>query len=213
MKRLPISLATLAAFAGSLGASDGRLFYSREFPGSKPAYIQVTLTKAGEAEYREAVDDDLPVKFTLDAASVKEVYGLAEKLEFFKHPLESPLKVAFMGTKTFRFENGGGKTEVKFNYTEDKDAQALQDWFERMAESAQHRIELERTVKYDRLGVVHALLLLESAIERDRVVALEQFLPLLDRVVANENYMHTARVRASEIAEGIRAMKPPTKSP
>jgi len=208
MKRLLISLAVLAALAGTLLAADGRLFYSREFPGSKPDYIQVTLTRAGEAEYREAVDDDQPVRFTLDAASAQEIYGLAEKLEFFKHPLESPLKVAFMGTKTFRLDGGGAeKSEVKFNFSENKDAQALLEWFERMAESAQHRIELERTVKYDRLGVVNALMLLESALTRDRVVAPEQFLPLLDRVVANESYMHTARVRASEIADGIRAMK------
>jgi hypothetical protein len=212
MKRLPISLLALAAAACGLGAADGRLFYSREFPGSTPAYIQVTLTKDGDAEYREAVDDDLPVKFKLDSATAQEIYGLAEKLEFFKHPIESPLKVAFMGTKTFRLESGAGKTEVKFNYTENKDAQALQDWFERMAESSQHRVELERTAKYDRLGVVNALTLLESALERDRVVAPEQFLPLLDRIVANENYMHTARARASEIAEGIRAMKQPTKT-
>jgi hypothetical protein len=207
MKQLPILLITVAAFAGGLFAADGRLFYSREFPGSTPAYIQVTLTKAGDAEYRESVDDDLPVKFKLDADSVTEVYGLAEKLGFFKHPLESPAKVAFMGTKTFRIEDGDKKTEVKFNYSESKDAQALQDWFERMAESAENRIELERTVKYDRLGVVNALMVLESALERDRVVAPEQFLPLLDRIIANENFMHTARARASEIAEGIRAMK------
>jgi len=208
-KRAVVALIALAAFAGGLSAADGRLFYSREFPGSKPDYIQVTVTKAGEAEYREAVDDDLPVKFTLDAANTQELYDLAGKLEFFRHPIESAAKVAFMGTKTFRLENGGEKTEVKYNYTENKDAQALQEWFERMAESAQHRIELERTVKYDRLGVVNALILLESALERDRVVAPEQFLPLLDRIVANENFMHTARARASEIADGIRAMKRP----
>ncbi len=208
MKRLPILLLAVSAFA-----ADGRLFYSREFPGSKPDYIQVTLTKTGDVEYREAVDDDLPVKFTLPPECVDEVYGLAGKLDGFKRPLESQLKVAFMGTKTFRLEDGAGKTEVKYNYTENKDAQALQDWFERMAESAQHLTELERTAKYDRLGVVNALAILESALERDRVVAPEQFLPLLDRIVANENYMHTARARASEIAEGIRAMKQPAKPP
>jgi hypothetical protein len=208
MKRLHILAIWLAVSAGCLLAADSHLFYSREFPGSTPAYLSVTVTKSGDAEYREAVDDDLPVKFKLDAESMQEIWGLAEKLGFFKHPVESPAKVAFMGTKTFRLENGTEKNEVKYNYTELKEAQALQDWFERMAESAQHRIELERTAKYDRLGVVNALTLLESALERDRIVAPEQFLPLLDRIIANENFMHAARARASEIAEGIRAMKP-----
>jgi hypothetical protein len=192
-------------FASALFAGDGaRLFYSREFPGSAPPYLQVTLAKDGAAEYREAVDDDLPVKFKLSEADTEEVFALAGKLDYFKHPVESPLKVAFMGAKTFRYEDGDKKTEVKYNYSADVSAQALQDWFEKMAESAQHRVDVERAAKYDHLGVMKALLLLESAMERGRIVGQEQFLPILDRIVDNENYMHTARARASEIAEAIR---------
>lgn len=77
-----------------------------------------------------------------------------------------------------------------------------------MAESAQHRIDVERAAKYDRLGVVKALTLLESALERKRLVGMDQFLPILDRIAKNENYMHTARAQASEIAEAIRNPKP-----
>jgi hypothetical protein len=192
--------------AGLLSAADDpKLFYSRDFPGSTPAYIQVIVQKNGDADYREAKDDELPLKFKLTPAEVDEVFGLAEKLDRFKHPLEAPVKVAFMGTKTFAWEEGDKKTEVKFNYSADTTAQALQDWFERMAESAEHRIELERAAKYDHLGVFKALMLLGSALQRGRLVAPDQFLPLLDRVARNETYMHTARARAAEIAESIRA--------
>ena len=135
-------------FANVLFAGDGpRLFYSRSFPGSVPAYFEVTLEQNGDAEYREAPDEDDPLKFHLTQAEAHDVFGLAEKLDYFKHPLESPVKVAFMGTKTFRYENGERKGEVKFNYSEDLQARDLLDWFERMGESAQHRIELERTAK------------------------------------------------------------------
>src|ERR1700674_4497334 len=84
------------------GADAPRIFYSKAFPGSVPAYVQITLENRGDAEYREAVDDDSPLKFKLAEAEVNEVYGLAEKLDYFKRPVESGLKVAFMGTKTFR---------------------------------------------------------------------------------------------------------------
>ncbi|HWD00408.1 MAG TPA: hypothetical protein VG456_26810 [Candidatus Sulfopaludibacter sp.] len=196
--------------AGVLLAGDPSLFYSRDFPGSTPAYIQVTLEKNGDADYREAKDDELPLKFKLTPEEVTEVFALAEKLDRFKRPLEAPVKVAFMGTKTFGWEEGDKKTEVKFNYSTDLSAQALQDWFERMAESAEHRIELERAAKYDHLGVFKALMLLGSALERGRLVAPEQYLPMLDRVAKNESYMHTARARAAEIAEYIRAGKDPS---
>jgi hypothetical protein len=196
-------------FANLLFAGDGaRLFYSRSFPGSVPAYFQVTLDQNGDAEYREAPDEDNPLKFHLTEADTHEVFGLAEKLDYFKHPLESPVKVAFMGAKTFRYENGDRKSEAKFNFTEDPQAKELLDWFERMGESADHRIELERTAKYDRLGVLKALLLLESAMDRKRLVGMDQYLPMLERIAKNESYMHTARARVAEIAEAIRNPKP-----
>src|SRR5271157_3625955 len=196
-------------FASVLFAGDGpRLFNSRAYPGSVPAYLQVTLEPGGDVEYREAPEEDDPLKFRLTEAETHEVFGLAEKLEYFKHPLESPAKVAFMGTKIFRWENGDRKSEVKFNFSDDPAARDLMDWFERMGESAQHRIELERTAKYDRLGVLKALLLLESALDRKRLVGLDQYLPMLDRIAKNESYMHTARARAAEIAEAIRNPKP-----
>ena len=196
-------------FASVAFAADGpRLFYSRTFPGSSPAYFDITLENNGDTVYREAVDDELPSKFHLSEAETKEVFALADKLDHFKHPLESPLKVAFMGNKVFRYEQGTEKTEVKFNYTEDLDGQALQDWFEKMAESAQQRDNLERAAKYDHLGVMHAMDLLASAYERKRLVAVEQFLPILDRVAKNETYMHQARALAAELAEAIRKGQP-----
>jgi hypothetical protein len=195
--------------ASVLSAGDGaRLFFSKSFPNSVPAYTQVTVDKGGNVEYREAEDDEQPLKFKLTDAETQQLYGLAGKLDYFKRPLESPLKVAFMGTKTFRYEDGGQKTETKFNYSEDLTAKELLDWFERIAESAQHRIQLERAAKYDKLGVFKALGLLESALDRKRLVAPDQYLPMLDRISKNETYMHTARARAAEIAETIRNPKP-----
>jgi hypothetical protein len=204
MKRSLLLLFTSMLFAGE----GPRLVLTKSFPHSVPEFMQVTLDKAGAIEYREAADDENPLKYQLTAAEATQVFGLADKLDHFKRPLESGLKVAFMGTKTFRYEDGEQKTEAKFNYSEDPAAKELLDWFERMAESAQHRIDLDRAAKYDRLGVVKALLLLESAIDRKRLVGLEQYLPTLDRISKNETYMHTARARAAEIAEAIRANKP-----
>jgi hypothetical protein len=112
-----------------------------------------------------------------------------------------------MGAKTLRYEDGGQKGEIQFNYTEDPSARELQDWFERMAESAQYRIGLERAAKYDKLGVPQALGLLWSAMDHNRLVAKEQFLPMLDRIANNETYMHASRVSAAELAAAIRKPK------
>ena len=196
------------AFCAAAWAADvPRIVYSKSFPKSNPAYIGITVDKGGAGEYREAVDDDNPVKFKLPESDVNEIFGLATKLEYFRRPLESPLKVAFMGTKTFRFESDTEKGEVKFNYSEDPAAQALNDWFEKIAESEQRYIDLERTAKYERLGVMDSILQLEISLDRKRLVDPRQFLPLLDRVAKNESYLHQARIRAAAVADTIRAMK------
>jgi len=204
MKAIFVLFSMLTCASVLYAGDTPQLFYSRSFPGSKPDYIQVVLDKSGEAVYQEAVDDDLPLKFKLTPEETQQVFALADKLDRFKHPLESPLKVAFMGAKTFRFIDGDQKSEAKFNYSEDLSAQQLQDWFERMAESAEHRIDLERAAKYDHLGVDRALLGLTAAFESGRTVAPEQFLPMLDRIAKNETYMHQSRARAAELAEAIR---------
>jgi len=202
----------LLLVAGPLLAGDGeRLFYSKSFPGSNPAYMQVTVEKSGAVEYREAPDDDSPLVYKLTTAETVEVFGLADKMDHFKTPVESGLKVAFMGKKTFRWENGAEKHEVEFNYSEDPNAKLMWEWFERMTESALHRINLDRAAKYDKLGVFKAVITLGAALDRKRLVGLEQYLPTLDRIIKNESYMHTARVRASEIAEAIRAGAPPAQ--
>jgi len=188
-------------------ADPPRLFFSKSFPGSTPAYVEISVDRNGNAVYKEAADDDQPLKFQIAQSDTDAMFGLADKLGHFNHPLESPLKVAFMGMKTFRFEAGAEKQEVKFNYSEDLDAAALLDWFERIAETEQHVINLERAVKYDKLGVNEALLLVQISLEHKRLVAPQQLLPLLDRVVKNDSYMHMARERAAAVAEAIRAAK------
>jgi len=202
--RWALLLAVLPLFAAG---DPPRLFFSKSFPGSAPAYVEIALERNGNAVYKEAADDDQPVKFQVGETDTNAIFGLADKLGHFNHPLESPLKVAFMGMKTLRFDAGPERQEVKFNYSEDPDAQALLDWFERISETEQHVINLERTVKYDKLGVNEALLLVQISYERKRLVAPQQLLPLLDRVVKNDSYMHMARERAAGLAEAIRAAK------
>jgi len=196
-----------------LQAADPRLVFIKSFPGSTPAYVEISVEKNGDVVYKEAPDDNNPISIQLASADCETMFALADKLDRFTRPLESGLKVAFMGKKTFRYEdNSPGEKQshdVQFNYSADLNALALLDWFERIAESERDFIELERTVKYDKLGVQDALIQVEATRDQKRLVAPQQYLPLLDRVVKNESYLHMARERAASFAGEIRALTPP----
>jgi hypothetical protein len=200
-------LAAVAAWA----AEGPRIVYSKSFPGSSPAFVEIRVEREGNCEYREAPDEDNPLKFRLAGPEVDAIFALADRLDRFRRPLESNLKVAMMGIKTFRFEEGAARNEVKFNYSLDEDARALADWFERMVETEQHLIHLERTARFDKLGVYRVILNLEASHDRKRLVAVDQFLPLLDRIAKNESYVHMARERAAALAEALRAPKAKTE--
>jgi len=195
----------LAAIAGvALGADGPRVTYTKIFPGSDPAYMAITVDKGGAVTYREAKDEE-PETFTLEADAVRAIFDLAEKLGHFKRPLESGLKVARTGDKTFRWESGGEASEVKFNYSLDENAKTLQDWFERISESERAMMNLSRAMRFDKLGVNDAVLRVDTAWSQKRLLGREQFLPLLDRIAKNEGFVNLARERAARLADALRA--------
>jgi hypothetical protein len=203
-----IALAVIAA--ACLHAQDApKLFYSKSFPGSTPAYMEIQLTEKGEIEYREAPGEDNPITFKLTAGEAARIFDLAARLGHFDRKLESGLAVAKMGEKTFRWTRGAETREQKFNYSLDPDAQALLDWFERIGESALRFIDLERTAQFDKLGVNRSILLLEALWDRGRLVGPDQFLPLLDKIAKHTSYLNMARERAAKLAAIFRDPPPP----
>ena len=194
-----IRYAWLILLVWPLAGQEGTIFYSKSFPKSKPEYMEIIVEPTGEAIYKESAEDEQPVKFKLLPDEVKTVWGLAAKVDFFQKTLESGLPVARMGEKTYRYTNGATKNEVKFNYSQDLDAQALQDWFERMTETVNLYFDLERTAKFERLGVDRALLHLEAAWDKKRLVSYEVYYPLLNRIIKNDSYLNMARDRAARM--------------
>ena len=135
------------------------------------------------------------------------MFELAAQLDHFKRPIESGLKVANMGAKTFRWEENGAANEQKYNYSVDESAKALQDWFEAITETERLFAELKRAARHDKLGVHDALINIEAEWFNRRLVGADQFLPLLDEIAQNEVYLHMARQRAAQLGEAIRASK------
>lgn len=195
-----------ALLAGSVLAAAPNLIYTRSFPGSDPDYIYVNVDRSGAVLYKESPKDDQPLKAQLQDADAASLFDLAEKLDYFKSPIESGLKVANTGKKTFRYEGkNAAPTEVTFNYSTNESAQALLARFEQIAATERAYIELDRAVHYDKLGVNDALAEIESLWLRKQLVAPQQFLPLLARISTHESFMHLVRDRAARLRDEFTA--------
>jgi hypothetical protein len=164
----------------------------------------VWVDQSGDGQYKESPDDDQPVPVRLEASEAEQVFALAEKLSHFSSPLESGLKVAFTGNKTFRYVDGTARPGVTFNYTRNPDGQALLKLFEGIAQTARHLINLERASRFDRLGVDAALNNMHDSFTRGQLVGARTLLPVLDRIASNKSLINRARERAAELGAAIR---------
>ncbi len=201
------TLAAVLFVASSVFGSTPALVFTKSFPGSEPAFVSLRVDQTGALEYKESPKDDHPVVAQLQPSDTSELFAMAEKLNYFKSPLESGLKVANTGKKTFRYEDGDGKTtEVSFNYSTDETAAKLLEHFEQIASSERAYLELDRTVHFDKLGVNDALANIESLWLHKQLAAPAQFIPLLDRIAGHESFMHLARDRAARLKDQFTAV-------
>jgi hypothetical protein len=211
-----LALPLLAVFAACAFPSAGvaaeapRIVYTKSFPGSSPAFMSITVDRDGSAIYNETEDPDNAEKFRIEATVLEKMFDLAEKLDHFKNPLESGLKVANLGRKTFIWEDGGAKSQATFNYSLSEDAKALTELMENAGDSIRMLVDLRRVIRHDRLGVNASILKIQAAWDSKRLVGTPDFLPILDQVASNEALIHMARERAAQVADGIRATSNPT---
>ncbi len=207
------ALALIVASCLPIFAGTPKLIFTRSFPGSTPEYFSVSIDRTGELQYKESTTDDQAVTAHLQEAETAPLFSMAEKLDYFKSPLESGLKVANTGKKTFRYEDGNGAvTETSFNYSTNETARQLLDRFEQIGASERAYVELDSAIHYDKLGVNEALANIESLWLRKQLAAPLQFIPLFNRITAHESFMHLARERAAKLKDEFQAPPPSASS-
>ncbi|HEX7358900.1 MAG TPA: hypothetical protein VF283_00275 [Bryobacteraceae bacterium] len=182
-----------------LWAASATITYTRNFPGSQPPYFSVSVDRSGALQYKESPKDNHPVRAQLPKADTDAIFSMARKLGYFKKPLESHLKVANTGKKTFRYQNGAASSETIFNYSTNPVAQQLQARFENIADTERAYIALNRDVHYYKLGVNDSLAQVEALWLNHQLAAPLQFVPLLDRIASHQEFMHIMRERAGRL--------------
>jgi hypothetical protein len=184
-----------------------KLTFVKSFPESVPDYYRVILLQNGETEYATAADDPQPEKFKLSEDLVKQAFDLADKLDHFKgDPLEIRKKIANMGKKTLTYENGAERGSQSFNYSERPEAMELVALFERISNTQQANIELDRLMHFDKLGLMKRLLQVEMDLDHKDLAEPSLLVPKLEDIAGNKSYMDIARLRARIIMNKIQML-------
>jgi hypothetical protein len=197
----------LAVSAAVAASPDGAtVTYRRVFKGSTPEFIEVKISD-GKCTFdiRQLDDEADPEAFEVGADVRKKVFDLAADLKNFVGPsLDIQKKIANLGEKTFRYENGAETHETTFNYTVNASATQLMQIFEGLARQQQDLVLLQRQAKFDRLGVNDALMQFETDMDHRLLPEPERLLPVLDQIAGDPHFVEIARSRARALAERIR---------
>lgn len=184
------------------------LAYSKTLKGSVPEYSQITVDVSGSGTYegRKLDEPPSPRPLQLSRATTQRLFELAEQLDNFRSlQLESHHKVADMGMKTLTYKRGSEVGRVEFNYTENRVARELVDWFERIASVEQHIAALEFAIKYDPLGLPRELLQIQIDLANKALADPGLMVPELEEIVRNPRLLHLAQARAQDILDRIQS--------
>jgi len=196
-----------AAAASASSAQTAKVTFRRVFQGSSPEYIELCIwddAKSATYEIRQMEDDPGSAPFEVGEAVRTKIFGLTAQLHNFQgQDLDVHRKIANLGEKTFRWEQGGVWHETKFNYTLNPAAAQLLQIFEGLARQQEHFELITRRMKYDRLGIYDALLQFESDLNRGLLPEPQRLVPLLEQIANDPKYVDVARKRAQFLISRI----------
>lgn len=139
---------------------------------------------------------DVDREIQLNPAFAATVMEAARRHKFFQEACESGRKLAFTGTKKLSYNGPEGTGSCSFNYSNDKEIQALGDNLLAVAETLLTGARLEQLVQYDRLGLDAEMENLESAAKEGRARQLGAIRATLTRLANDESLMERVRRRA-----------------
>ncbi len=208
--RAVASVAALLVFSVTIAfaAGDGAVItYRKVFKASTPEFVELKISRSGKCSFdvRQLAEEASPQPFEVGDALREKIFALAAQLHNFRDAdLDVHRKIANLGEKTFRYEKGSEVHETTFNYTLDASAAQLLDLFEGLGREQIDLTNLERAMRYDRLGVNDAVLRLETDYNNKLIPEPDRLLASLDQLAAYEKYLDIARQKARTLAGRIR---------
>jgi hypothetical protein len=196
------------AWGAGAGATNATVTYRKIFKSSYPEYVEIKISDSGMGTFdiRQLSEESNPHTMRLDTALVQMIFDLVAKLNNFDGvDLEIHRRIANLGQKTFVYDRGAESHQVTFNYTLNHDAVQLLTIFEGLSRQQTDLSDLDRTMRYDPLGVNDVLLQLQKDLDNKLVPDPAQFLPSLDRLAADTHFIDIARTRARKLAARIRS--------
>jgi hypothetical protein len=213
--RAAVLVLALAALALPLRSETGPVLqveYSN--PGLSPSHWTLTIHPDGNGHFRSE-RGTAPVKnaqainapnvdrdIQLSAGFAERVFQMARNSKWFNVDCESHLKVAFQGWKKLSYNGPEGQGVCTFNYSKDKEIQALGDSLVSVAGTILTGARLEMLLQHDPLGLDSETEYLVEAARDGRAQQVCVIKSILVRLAEDPGVMDRVRKRSRVLLAG-----------
>ena len=136
----------------------------------------------------------------MSPATAERIFRLARGLGHFHVTCESKAKnIANSGAKTLSYSGPDGAGSCTYNYSENKDVEALTETFQGIALTLEEGRELERLHRYDRLGLDAAISYLTDEVSAGHALEIGNIEATLRSLVDDAEVMQRVRTRADKL--------------
>jgi hypothetical protein len=215
MKAAPLTFAILLAGAHAADlqgqeapAANAVVVTDFSNPDISPSHWTLTLHRDGRGHFHSERGDSPPSQpQEADAPNVDRdvqvssdfagrVFQVAGGHHWFNEECESHLKVAFQGWKKLSYDGPEGHGSCTFNYSKDKEIQALGDELSGVAETLLEGARLEMLLQHDPLGLDREMEYITDAVKDDRMRQIGAIREILERLESDPAVLDRVRKRA-----------------
>jgi hypothetical protein len=156
-------------------------------------------SQMGKASTDDTGEIDIPnvdrdVK--LSTAYTSHVFQVAQQHHEFNEECESRLKLAFQGWKKLSYTGPEGSGSCTYNYSKDREIQALGDSLQAVAETILEGARIEKLLQHDRLGLDKEMEYLVDAAGSGRAQEFGTIRQILMRLADDDEVLERVRKRA-----------------
>lgn len=216
---LAFSVAALVAVlpgvvpAQAPAGQDGVFMIEYTNPGLNPAHWVLTLRRDGSGHFHaqrgnnaiarttsmDVGDEDRDVHLAKDFTA--HVFNVAEEHNWFNEKCESKAKVAFQGWKKISYSGPDGQGSCTYNYSKDKQIQALGESLMGVAETLHEGARLELLLQHDRLGLDREMEFISDSAKDGRLQQISTIRDILQRLADDQELLERVRKRARNLLE------------
>ncbi len=162
-------------------------------------HFRSRMGETSRAQLKEIEAPDVDRDLRVSKQFAIDVFEVAARHKWFNMQCESRLKVAFQGWKTFAYSGPSGHGSCTFNYSRDKDIQAMGESMQAVAQTILEGARLEVLLQHDRLGLDQEMEFLTEEFEDGRAQQVDAIRDILERLAQDDEVLERVRKRAQNL--------------